>query len=155
MTTQAYDEKNAEDYVKNTLAIEAAIAKIRLNPKLKATITQIQQLTGLNRKTIRDRSPNEELEKIKKRRKVETQLDKDEKTDTVSELETQLDNAQKELVYWFKETQSKTLQVHQLELKTKRKQDTIDWYKAELEKERLTTSTLKTQLNQLMKLMEK
>jgi uncharacterized membrane protein YheB (UPF0754 family) len=154
MNKQAYDEKNVEDYIKNTLAIEVALDKIRCDPNLKATITQVQNITGLNRKTIRDRDPNEELVKIKKRRKVEAQIDKEEKKDSVSELESQLDNAQKELVYWFKEAQSKELQLNQIELKTKRKQETIDWYKAELEKERLATSTLKMQLNQLTELME-
>ncbi|WP_462174559.1 hypothetical protein [Pseudoalteromonas gelatinilytica] len=154
MTKQAYDEKNEQDYIKNTLAVETAIEQIRRDPKLKPTITQIHQLTGLNRKTIRDREPKEELEKIKSRRKVETQIEKEEKKDTAKELESQLDNAQKELVYWFNEAQSKELQLNQLEIKIKKKQESIDFYKTELERERLNNSALKTQLNQLKKLME-
>ncbi|WP_420229728.1 hypothetical protein ACOBWA_14150 [Psychrobacter sp. ER1] len=68
----AYDQKNSDDYDANTLLLEKALSDIKGNKRLKATVAQLSEMTGIHRNTISNRVwPVQELKQIRDSRKTE------------------------------------------------------------------------------------
>jgi hypothetical protein len=151
---QAYEAKNKQDYDDNTDKIYAALDKIKTNKRYKATISQLVELTGIHRNTLRDREfPKERLEEISRERKVREKLDEEPKKNALKELETQLDNAKTELILWFSQHQTMEADLSQMEMKYLREKEALDFYKRELEKERNNNKIKQTEIARLTDLL--
>ncbi|HHX8498909.1 hypothetical protein NB548_15455 [Vibrio parahaemolyticus] len=162
-TGYEFDEKNREDFEKNTALIIEALNAIENDKKLSATFKEVARLTGLHRNTLSNRSivvgdlkvettVSAELKRISDDKKKQKAKDKVTKKNEVENLEGQLDNAKNELVYWFKKYQDLSLESAQLDIQLGRKADLIDWYKKELEAERQKTNLLQERINILEEL---
>lgn len=147
---QKYDEKNQQDYDENTDLINVGLDRISSDINLKPTIAQLSQITGLHRNTLNNRSfPKERLRKIKQKRKVYSELKKVEKKDAVKELEDQLDNAKVELIHWFTKFHALELNFQQLQIKTSRTKESLDFHKKDLIEEQEKSKFLNEELNRL------
>ena len=153
----AFDEKNRNDYEKNTSLLHVAIDKIRKTPTLPATIAELSRITGLHRNSISNRVwPGTKLKEIKEQR-IELKKQKTEnvvKIDPVRVLEDKLDNAKQELVFWFTKCTDNEKQIKQLSTNLKRMSDARSDYENMLKQERLYTEKLKKELNQLRMLIQ-
>lgn len=141
--TFGFEDKNAADYDEYTDRLMDGLDQIRKDSSLKATITQLSQITNIHRNTITDRRwPSQKLKTIKeeriKREKKEKEV-KPERTETV--LQERLDNALNELVYWYKKHKtlldSNTQLQHNLKMMTDSKnkyQEDAKRYKEECER---------------------
>jgi hypothetical protein len=155
MSNLSYDEKNQQDFDANTDIIHGALDKISSTASLKATISQLSELTGLHRNTLRDREwPIERINKIKEERKVRAVLQKPEKKDQVKELESQLDKACKEVVLWFTKFKEKEQDFNRLELQRDRLTEAKDFYQKELMLERDRVKNLEEELLRTRELLQ-
>jgi rubrerythrin len=131
--TQAYEVKNKQDYDDNTDKIYAALDKVKKNSKYKTTLTQLAELTGIHRNTVRDRGfPSDRLDEIKRERKVTEEIDREPKKNALEELESQLDNAKVELIHWFSKHETIESELSQMEMKFMREKDALSFYKKQL-----------------------
>lgn len=110
MSDQAFDQKNSEDYDANTLALNSALQEIKRNKKLKATVTQLSEMTGIHRNTITNRVlPIQQLKQIKEERKAEDKSLKEQVSQNTSDIkassEEKLAQARNEVIHWFNEYQ--------------------------------------------------
>lgn len=152
--TQAYEVKNKLDYDEYTDKIHAALDKIKKNGNLKTTLTQISELTGIHRNTLKDREfPKIRLNEIKLERKVRKELDIETKKDALEELETQLDNAKVELIHWFSRHEILEAELSQMEIKFLREKTALEFYKNELQKERDKSEEMQTEVDRLTDLL--
>lgn len=74
--------------------------------KLKATVAQLSEITGIHRNTITNRVwPIQKLKQIKEARKVEEISKKNQELLNKESMEDKLTRTQNEVVYWFNEYQ--------------------------------------------------
>lgn len=72
MNHQAYDQKNKADFNDYTSTLEKALKEIENNKNLKASVAQLERMTGIHRNTISNREwPVKKLKEIKKEREKE------------------------------------------------------------------------------------
>lgn len=155
MSTLSYDEKNQQDFDGNTDLIHDALDKISSTASLKSTISQLSELTGLHRNTLRDREwPIERINKIKEERKVRAELQKPDKKDQVKELESQLDKACKEVVLWFTKFKEKEQSFSRLELQRDRLTEARNFYQKELMLERDKVKNLEEEVLRIQELLK-
>jgi len=151
---QAYEKQNKQDFDDYTDRIHAALDEIEKNRNLKATLTQVFELTGIHRNTLRERDfPNRRLLEVKKKRKVEDELDKKPKKNQLQELESQLDNAKNELIYWFSKHETIEAELSQMEMKFLREKDALEFYKNALQTERDKSQKYQTEVDRLKDLL--
>ncbi|EKY4195860.1 hypothetical protein RCQ53_003129 [Vibrio harveyi] len=162
-TSYEFDDRNQADFLENTEKINKALKIIENDKTLSATLAELERQSGLHRNTLRNRSltvgdlqiettVSDELKRIKIIKKNKKEQDKSDKKDHVTELENQLENAKNELVYWFTKFQTLSQEAGQLDIQLSRKADLVDWYKKELEKERLKARSLEDRINLLEEL---
>lgn len=150
MTSQAYDNKNEQDYDNITDAIDLGLDKIESTPSLKPTIAELAKLSGVHRNTISKRgTPKNTLKRIKKERRIRAEIDKEDKKDEAKTLEDQLDNAKIELIHWFTKSSSLETENEQLTISLKRFNDSLEFYKNELKKEKDKNTALQEEINLL------
>ena len=151
----AYDNKNEEDFHDNTDLIVSKLDEIEKDKTLKSTISQLSELTGLHRNTIRDREwPITRLKEIKEKRKKSgvKKVEKDKSHFQV--IEDKLDNAQKELVYWYRRCQENEYEVEQLEINYKRMANSKNKYEKLMQEERDKNEDLMKKIDLLNQLIE-
>ncbi|MBD1564300.1 hypothetical protein P4S52_13210 [Vibrio sp. SA48] len=149
--TEAYDEKNQDDYERNTKLLIEKIDEIERNKNLSPTITQLAELTGIHRNTISAREfPKVRLKEIKKNRLEKKKAEQKEKIPTQKKiLEDSLDNAQKELVYWFQKCSALDTSNKQLQKNLDKMSESRKVYEQMLSEERQKVVALKAELNQI------
>jgi|TARA_R110002126_G_scaffold88837_1_gene212682 chromosome segregation ATPase len=151
---QAYEMQNKQDYDDYTDKIHVALDEIEKNRNLKTTLTQVYELTGIHRNTLRERNfPKRRLLEIKNKRKVEDELDKKPKKNQLQELESQLDNAKTELIYWFSKHETIEAELSQMEMKFLREKDALEFYKNSLQTERDKSKKMQTEIDRLTDLL--
>jgi hypothetical protein len=105
MAVQAFQEKNEEDFDKNTEQLAAGIQAIASNSSLKPTVAELSRVTSLHRNTIRLRKwPLVRLAEIKETRRLEAlskRVKAKVKSDPVSVLEQRLEKSRLEVLHWF------------------------------------------------------
>ncbi|WP_144175590.1 hypothetical protein [Pseudomonas sp. Kh13] len=103
--SQAFDQKNKEDFDRYSELLAKALLDIAANDSLKATAAELSRLTGIHRNTIRQRVwPLARLETIKENRRIEVlrqQVTKNKPVDPVALLTEKLENARLEILHWF------------------------------------------------------
>lgn len=159
MTEQAYDQKNSEDFEANTKSIKSALEKIKSNKKLKATVAQIVEMTGIHRNTISNRGwPVAELKAIKDSRKrkeqQEEQLERESANNTKVALEQSLHLTREEVVYWFNEYQDMKRFFEHSDKRFQKMRESRDHYKVLYEKERKSLLESEQEVERLKELLE-
>lgn len=105
MATLDFDQKNREDYDRNTAIITDALMKMAGSSKIKASISELARLSGIHRNTIRDRGwPLERIAAIKKSRQYDIyrqKMEKEKSVDPLSVLSDRLEASRVEVVHWF------------------------------------------------------
>jgi hypothetical protein len=137
--TNYFDKKNQETYEKNTFILVSAINKIKQNPNLKATISELVKITGLHRNTIRNRGwVKDKLNYIKteKKNKLVSRQFKESQIKPEASFEEKYNQLKKELVYWFNSCSTLKNQVEQLTINLHRVSDARRYYEAMLFEER-------------------
>ncbi len=148
-----YDEKNKEDFDNNTDKIWAALDAIRQDKKLKATKSQVIALTGLHRNTLDPKGARSwvglELSVIKNLRLEESIRDKITQKQQEDNLQELLDQSKLEILNWFAKYSESERELEKIRIRLKRDNDSLEWYKAELEKERKIKRSLEERLDLL------
>lgn len=153
---KALNEKNKNDFDKNTNLLNVAIEKIHRTSSLATTIAELSRLTGLHRNAISNRIwPGQKLNIIKEQREKlkKKKIENLRKVPPVKIAEDKLDNAKRELVYWFTKCSDNEQQIKQLSTNLKRMSDARNDYEKMLKQERLKTIRLTSELNQLKELI--
>ncbi|WP_020190335.1 hypothetical protein [Pseudomonas putida] len=104
-TGQAFDNKNQEDFDRNTEILTNGLMQIAGSLKLKPTVAELSRITGIHRNTIRQRIwPGQRLSAIKESRALEalrSKLAKEKKADPVTVLTDKLQASRLEVLHWF------------------------------------------------------
>lgn len=122
--------KNDADFVQITESLREALAKIEVNPKLKATQAELAKISGVSRGTINFRKwPLEELKRIKLKRVEDKKIQSEQPTPeqknalTMADLQHRLYLSREEVRYWKDKHDQANLrlvqQVGLLEIKNK------------------------------------
>ncbi|MBM6444443.1 hypothetical protein JQF37_12525 [Pseudomonas sp. MIL9] len=118
MATRDFDQKNREDFDRNTAILNDALMKMAGSSKIKASISELARISGIHRNTIRDRGwPLERIEAIKKNRQLDVyrqKLEKEKSVDPLSVLSDRLEASRVEVIHWF----NKCLDAEKKRLKT-------------------------------------
>ncbi|GAA77191.1 hypothetical protein P20480_3684 [Pseudoalteromonas sp. BSi20480] len=159
MIEQAYDQKNSDNFEANTKSIKCALEKIKSNKKLKATVTQIAEMTGMHRNAISNRGwPVTELKKIKDSRKLkkhkEEKLERENANDTKVALEQSLHLTREEVVYWFNEYQNMKRFFEHSDKRFQKMRESRDHYKELYERERKSLLESEQEVERLKELLE-
>lgn len=105
MSSQAFDEKNEQDFERITQALNDALSAISKDDQIKASITELSRIAGVHRNTIYQRKwPIERIAEIKDQRQLKKMAlarKKAKRQDPVGILETKLEKSRLEVVYWF------------------------------------------------------
>ena len=154
----AYDQKNSDDYEANTLSLEKALADIEDNKKLKATIAQLSEMTGIHRNTISNRVwPVQKLKQIRDARKTEEKSHKGQvrlsTTDVKNALEAKLSRAQNETVYWFNEYQDMKRVAQHLDKRLQKMRESRDYYKTLSDTDKNSLSEARQEIKKLKKML--
>lgn len=153
MKQQAFNNRNSEDFDKNTETLSRALAAIAADDKIKPTISELCRITGIHRNTIRNRKwPAERLEAIKEQRQLEElsrKLKKEKRQDPVSVLTEKLEKSRLEVVYWFNQRNESEETVRALEVRLTNLRDSRDHYLQLAEKGELEINNLKHEIEKL------
>ncbi|WP_201580098.1 hypothetical protein [Psychrobacter sp. Pi2-52] len=130
----AYDQKNSDDYDANTLLLEKALSDIKGNKRLKATVAQLSEMTGIHRNTISNRVwPVQELKQIRDSRKTEEKSRKEQvrlsTANVKNALEAKLSRTQSEVIYWFNEYQDIKRVAEHSDKRLQKMRESRDYYK--------------------------
>ncbi|EIA1617096.1 TPA: hypothetical protein ACMDWL_001258 [Vibrio parahaemolyticus] len=135
-----YDEKNQELYEENTNKIWAALDAIRGNKKLGATKTQLARLTQMHRNSFAENGSrgwvSKELESIKRKRKQDLNCDKVTKKQQEENLQSLLEQSKLEILHWFTLYSESERELDKLRKRLNQTNESLEWYKEELSKER-------------------
>jgi hypothetical protein len=154
MTSQAYNDKNNQDYDDYTRLLDNALDKIENNPKLPATIAQIHKITGIHRNTISVRSfPGERLIKIKNARKLAAKKEKEKIRSQIDELTDERDNIAKEVVHWFSLFEFAKRDKDDFERQAERERESAEFYKKAFAEEKDKVKALEFKNEQLKELL--
>lgn len=154
----AYDQKNSDDYEANTLSLKKALSDIEGNKKLKATIAQLSEMTGIHRNTISNRVwPTQKLKQIKEARKTKEKLHEEQvrlsTTDVKNALEAKLIRAQNETVYWFNEYQDMKRVAQHSDKRLQKMRESRDYYKTLSDTDKRSLSEAKQEIKKLRKML--
>ncbi|PNI01214.1 hypothetical protein [Vibrio diazotrophicus] len=135
-----YDEKNKETFDYNTQKIWEALVAIKNDKKLPATKAQLVKLTGLTRNTFNPKGVRSwvggELDNIKSDRISDAEKMKVTKQKETQNLNDLLDQSKLEILHWFTKYSESERELEKLRTRSKRDLESLEWYKAELQKER-------------------
>lgn len=135
-----YDEKNKEAFDYNTQKIWEALDAIRNDKKLPATKAQLVKLTGLTRNTFNPKGARSwvggQLDSIKSGRILDAEKKKVTKKKETQNLNDLLDQSKLEILHWFTKYSESERELEKLRTRSKRDIESLEWYKAELQKER-------------------
>ena len=154
----AYDQKNSDDYEANTLSLEKALVDIEDNKKLKATIAQLSEMTGIHRNTISNRVwPVQKLKQIREARKTKEKSHEKQvhlsTTDVKNALEAKLSRAQNETVYWFNEHQNMKRVAQHSDKRLQKMRESRDYYKTLSDTDKRSLSEAKQEIKKLRKML--
>ncbi len=153
MKKQAFDNRNQEDFGKNTEALSKALLAIASDNKLKTTISELSRITGIHRNTIRNRQwPAQRLESIKEQRSLEElsrKLKQEKRQDPVRVLTEKLEKSRLEVVYWFNKRNEAEETIHSLEVRLNNLRDSRDLYLQLGEQGKLEINKLKREVERL------
>ena len=154
-----YDEKNQELYDANTDKIHEALDAIRQDKSLKVTKAQVSALTGLHRNTFSGKGARDwvgiELEIIKKQREYDSKRSSITKKKQEDNLQSLLDQAKLEILHWFTQYSEYEREIEKLRTRLKRDNDSLEWYKEELKKERKSKRELEERIDLLEIVIDK
>ncbi|EHD2236678.1 hypothetical protein C4G74_RS19860 [Vibrio parahaemolyticus] len=135
-----YDEKNQELYEENTNKIWAALDAIRRDKKLDATKAQLAILTQMHRNSFTGSGSrgwvSKELEDIKLNRKQDPNSDKVTKKQQEENLQSLLEQSKLEILHWFTLYSESERELDKLRKRLNQTNESLEWYKEELSKER-------------------
>lgn len=159
MSNQTYDQKNKEDFEANTLTLNNALREIKSNKKLKATVAQLSEMTGIHRNTITNRAwPVQTLKQIKKDRKIEKELHEEQANqntkDTKRSLEEKLQQTQNEVVYWFNEYKDMKRYFEHSHQRFEKMRESRDHYKMLYETDRESLFNAEQEVERLKELLK-
>lgn len=154
----AYDQKNSDDYDANTLLLEKALSDIKGNKRLKATVAQLSEMTGIHRNTISNRVwPVQELKQIRDSRKTEEKSRKEQvrlsTKDVKNALEAKLSRAQSEVIYWFNEYQDTKKIAEHSDKRLQKMRESRDYYKALSDTDKRSLSEARQEIEKLRKML--
>lgn len=154
----AYDRKNHDDYEANTLSLKKALSDIKGNKKLKATIAQLSEMTGIHRNTISNRVwPVQKLKQIREARKTEEKSHEKQvrlsTTDVRNALEAKLSRAQNETVYWFNEYQDMKRIAQHSDKRLQKMRESRDYYKTLSDTDKRSLSEAELEIKKLRKML--
>lgn len=134
MSNNAFERKNNADFEANTLAIEKALQEIEQNKKLKPTISQLAEMTGIHRNTLSNRViPIQKLKQIKQAREIEKKSqdnnDNSTKINPLKTLEEKVNNLQIEAIYWFNQYQDLKLSHEHMQKQYRQLKESQQYYK--------------------------
>lgn len=134
MSNNAFERKNNADFEANTLAIEEALQAIEQNKKLKPTISQLAEMTGIHRNTLSNRViPIQRLKQIKQAREIEKKSqdnnDNSTKINPLKTLEEKVNNLQIEAIYWFNQYQDLKLSHEHMQKQYRQLKESQQYYK--------------------------
>jgi hypothetical protein len=145
-----YDQKNQEQYDKNTEKIWSALDAIRQDKKMKATKAQVSNLAGLHRNTLGGKGSRDwvglELELIKKQREEDSNRTKVTKKKQEENLQGLLDQSKLEILHWFTKYSESERELDKLRIRSKRDLKSLEWYKSEFGKERKLIKALEERI---------
>ena len=154
----AYDQKNSDDYDANTLLLEKALSDIKGNKRLKATVAQLSEMTGIHRNTISNRVwPVQELKQIRDSRKTEEKSRKEQvrlsTKDVKNALEAKLSRAQSEVIYWFNEYQDIKRVAEHSDKRLQKMRESRDYYKTLSDTDKRSLSEAEQEIKKLRKML--
>lgn len=152
-----YDKRNKEQYDLNTKKIEDALLAIRNDRRLKATKKQLVELTGLHRNTFDSKGSRswvgQELEILKKDKKDYSNRNKVTEKKKEDNLKKLLEQSKLEILHWFTKYSDSERELDKLRQRLKRDNDSLEWYRAELVKERKSQVALEERVERLESLL--
>ena len=154
----AYDQKNSDDYDANTLLLKKALSDIKGNRRLKVTVAQLSEMTGIHRNTISNRVwPVQELKQIKDSRKTEEKSRKEQvrlsTTNVKNALEAKLSRAQSEVIYWFNEYQDTKKVAEHSDKQLQKMRESRNFYKTLSDKDKESLSEARKEIEKLRKML--
>lgn len=154
----AYDQKNSDDYDANTLLLEKALSDIKGNKRLKATVAQLSEMTGIHRNTISNRVwPVQELKQIRDSRKTEDKSRKEQvrlsTANVKNALEAKLSRTQSEVIYWFNEYQDVKRVAEHSDKRLQKMRESRDYYKTLSDTDKRSLSEAEQEIKKLRKML--
>tara|TARA_B100001179_G_scaffold204128_1_gene166684 strand:+ start:6643 stop:7155 length:513 start_codon:yes stop_codon:yes gene_type:complete len=158
MSNEAYDQKNRDDYDANTLLLEKALSDIKGNKRLKVTVAQLSEMTGIHRNTISNRVwPVQELKQIRDSRKTEEKSRKEQvhlsTNDVKNALEAKLSRTQNEVIYWFNEYQDIKRIAEHSDKRLQKMRESRDYYKTLSDTDKRSLSEAEQEIKKLRKML--
>ena len=148
--SELYDEKNHEDFIVNTDKIWDSLDQIRADKNLKTTKAQLSALTGLHRNTFNPEGKrawvSNELNQIQEQRQRESKTASKKKKSDTQNLNDKLDKAKIEIIHWFNKSTQLTQDLTKSSNRLRQTENTLEWYKKELDKERKEKSLLEEKI---------
>lgn len=159
MSTQAYDQKNQNDFDEYSQTLNEALLEIQNNNKLKPTIAQLSYMTGIHRNTIRSRSwPVQKLNEIKESRAIKEQnkieSEKRNRLSTAEQLKENLDQTRAETVYWFNEYQDMKRSFEHSDKRFMKMRDAREYYMSMYEEEKKRLLKSEQEIDRLRDLLD-
>ena len=154
----AYDQKNSDDYDANTLLLEKALSDIKGNKRLKATVAQLSEMTGIHRNTISNRVwPVQELKQIRDSRRTEEKSRKEQvrlsTANVKNALEAKLSRTQSEVIYWFNEYQDIKRVAEHSDKRLQKMRESRDYYKTLSDTDKRSLSEAEQEIKKLRKML--
>jgi hypothetical protein len=158
MSNEAYDQKNRDDYDANTLLLEKALSDIKGNKRLKVTVAQLSEMTGIHRNTISNRVwPGQKLKQIREARKTkEKSLEEQVRlstNDAKNALEAKLSRTQNEVIYWFNEYQDIKRIAEHSDKRLQKMRESRDYYKTLSDTDKRSLSEAEQEIKKLRKIL--
>ena len=158
MSNEAYDQKNRDDYDANTLLLEKALSDIKGNKRLKVTVAQLSEMTGIHRNTISNRVwPGQKLKQIREARKTkEKSLEEQVRlstNDVKNALEAKLSRTQNEVIYWFNEYQDIKRIAEHSDKRLQKMRESRDYYKTLSDTDKRSLSEAEQEIKKLRKML--
>ena len=154
----AYDQKNSDDYDANTLLLEKALSNIKGNKRLKVTVAQLSEMTGIHRNTISNRVwPVQELKQIRDSRRTEEKSRKEQvrlsTANVKNALEAKLSRTQSEVIYWFNEYQDIKRVAEHSDKRLQKMRESRDYYKTLSDTDKRSLSEAEQEIKKLRKML--
>ena len=158
MSNEAYDQKNRDDYDANTLLLEKALSDIKGNKRLKVTVAQLSEMTGIHRNTISNRVwPGQKLKQIREARKTKEKSLEEQvhlsTNDVKNALEAKLSRTQNEVIYWFNEYQDIKRIAEHSDKRLQKMRESRDYYKTLSDTDKRSLSEAEQEIKKLRKML--
>ncbi|WP_180121516.1 hypothetical protein [Acinetobacter sp. YH12086] len=154
MNHQAYDQKNKADFNDYTSTLEKALKEIENNKNLKASVAQLERMTGIHRNTISNREwPVKKLKEIKKEREKE-KLREEQSCLQTEPLDKKLTQVQNEVIYWFSMYQEMKVFFENTKQQLKKAKESRDYYEKLYKSGQKSFITAEQEIERLKDLLE-